>query len=108
MSPPKLDAKVPPALEDAELRALLATCGTKEFRDVRDAAIIRLMAESMVRAAELLAMTADHVDIRAGTALVRRGKGGKWRLVSFGPQTGQALDQYAPARRKHPMAGAAS
>lgn len=104
MSPPKIDAKVPPALDDTQLRALLATCGTKEFHDVRDAAIIRLMAESMVRAAELLAMTTADVDIRAGTALVRRGKGGKGRLVPFGAQTGQALDRYARARRRHPLA----
>lgn len=104
MSPPKLDAKVPPALDDTQLRALLATCDGKEFHDIRDEAIIRLMAESMVRAAELLAMTVADVDIRAGTAMVRRGKGGKGRLVPFGPQTGRALDRYVRARRKHPLA----
>ncbi|MGO8957586.1 MAG: tyrosine-type recombinase/integrase [Streptosporangiaceae bacterium] len=104
MSPPKLDDKVPPALDDTQLRALLATCGVKDFHDIRDAAIIRLMAESMIRSAELLAMTTADVDIRAGTALVRRGKGGKGRLVPFGPQTGQAIDRYARTRRRHALA----
>jgi integrase/recombinase XerD len=104
MSPPKLDSKVPDELTTGQVKAMLATCGTKDFHDIRDAAIIRLMTESMVRCSELLAMTTSDVDIRAGTALVLRGKGGKGRLVPFGPQTGQALDRYVRARRKHRLA----
>ncbi|MGH3301876.1 MAG: tyrosine-type recombinase/integrase [Streptosporangiaceae bacterium] len=104
MSPPKLDAKVPEELTTEQVKAMLATCGTKYFHDIRDAAIIRLMVESMVRASELLAMTTGDVDIRAGSALVRRGKGGKGRLVPFGPQTGQALDRDLRSRRRHALA----
>lgn len=104
MSPPKLDEKVPAELTADQLRAMLATCGTRDFHDIRDAAIIRLMTESMVRAGELLAMTTTDVDIRAGSAIVRRGKGGKGRVVPFGPQTAQALDRYQRARRRHPQA----
>jgi integrase/recombinase XerD len=104
MSPPKLDDKIPGELTEAQVKALLATCSGKEFYDVRDAAVIRLMTESMVRAGELLAMSTPDVDVRAGTALVRRGKGGKGRVVPFGPQTGQALDRYSRARRRHPLA----
>jgi site-specific recombinase XerD len=109
MKPPKLDDKVPAELTGDQVRALLATCGTgsgREFHDIRDEAIIRLMTESMVRAGELLSMTMDPpvVDIRAGSALVRRGKGGRGRVVPFGPQTGRALDRYQHARRRHPLA----
>jgi integrase/recombinase XerD len=49
MSPPKLDSKVPHELTADQVRAMLATCGAKDFHDIRDAAIIRLMTESMVR-----------------------------------------------------------
>jgi integrase/recombinase XerD len=104
MKPPKLDQKVPAELTEAQVKAMLATCGSKEFHDIRDEAIIRLMTESMVRAGELLGMLTAEVDIRGGSALVRRGKGGKGRLVPFGPQTGRALDRYARARRRHPLA----
>lgn len=104
MRPPKLDSKVPEELTTDQVRALLATCRGREFHDVRDEAIIRLMTESMVRSGELLAMMAAEVDIRGGSALVRRGKGGKGRLVPFGPQTGRSLDRYARARRRHPLA----
>lgn len=109
MSPPKLDDKVPPELTEDQVRALLATCGSgsnRDLWDVRDEAIIRLMTESMVRAGELLSMTMTPpvVDIRAGSALVVRGKGGKGRVVPFGPQTGRALDRYERARRRQPHA----
>jgi integrase/recombinase XerD len=104
LSPPKPDSKVPAELTTEQIRALLATCATRELHDVRDEAIIRLMTESMVRSGELLAMRLDEVDIRAGQALVRRGKGGRGRLVPFGPQTGRALDRYVRARRRHPLA----
>jgi integrase/recombinase XerD len=104
MKPPKLDEKMPRELTEDQVRAMLATCGGKEFHDIRDEAIIRLMVESMVRASELLGMLTAEVDIRAGSALVRRGKGGRGRLVPFGPQTARALDRYTRARRRHPLA----
>ena len=104
MKPPKLDEKMPQELTGAQVTAMLATCGTKDFHDIRDEAIIRLMVESMVRASELLGMLTAEVDIRGGSALVRRGKGGRGRLVPFGPQTARALDRYARARRRHPLA----
>jgi site-specific recombinase XerD len=104
MKPPKLDSKIPAELTTDQVKALLTTCGVKEFHDIRDAAIIRLMTESMVRAGELLAIATADVDIRAGTAIVRRGKGGKGRVLPFGPQTGAALDRYARARRRHKFA----
>lgn len=104
MRPPKLDDKVPAELTTDQVKAMLATCGSKDFHDIRDEAIIRLMTESMVRAGELLGMATAEVDIRGGSALVRRGKGGKGRLVAFGPLTGRALDRYARARRRHALA----
>jgi integrase/recombinase XerD len=107
MSPPKLDEKMPAELTTEQVKGLLATCGATAFHDVRDEAIIRLMTESMVRAGELLAMTVPDVNIRGGSALVRRGKGGKGRVVPFGPQTGRALDRYTRARRRHALAATA-
>ena len=38
------------------------------------------------------------VDIRAGEAVIRRGKGGKFRTVTFGPDTKMALTRYMAAR----------
>jgi site-specific recombinase XerD len=102
--PPKIDSKVIEPLTAAELRALLAACAGRDMRDRRDDALIRLMAETGARAGETVAMSLPDVDLTAGTAVVRRGKGGKGRVVPFGPQTARALDRYIRARRTHRLA----
>jgi site-specific recombinase XerD len=105
MKPPKLDEKIPPYVPPDALAALLATCSSRSFHDVRDRAIITLMAESMVRAAELLDMTADGVSPRQRTAVVERGKGGRGRVVAYSAQTARDLDRYLRARASHRLAG---
>ena len=105
LKPPKLDAKVVPVLSDDQLRALLAACVGKSFRDRRDEALVRLMAETGIRAGEAVALDLADVDLDAGMATVRRGKGGKGRRVAFGPQTARAIDRYLRLRRGHRLAG---
>src|SRR2546421_21755 len=58
----------------------------------------------LLRAGEALALTVADVDVRRGLAMVRRGKGGKGRVVPFGPETGRAVDRYLRLRRRHPLA----
>ncbi|TDD88342.1 tyrosine-type recombinase/integrase [Actinomadura rubrisoli] len=103
---PTVDVKVVPELTDEQIRALLATCTHKNFHDRRDEAIIRFMVETMVRIGEVVSMDKDEVDLSTGTAVVRRGKGGKGRRVPFGPQTSRALDRYLRLRRAHRLADA--
>ncbi|MDQ1015796.1 tyrosine-type recombinase/integrase [Streptomyces afghaniensis] len=105
LKPPKLDVKVVDALNDDQLRALLKVCAGRDLRDRRDAAIIRLMAETGARAGEVVDLAVGDVNVAAGSAVIRRGKGGKGRTVSFGPQTGQAIDRYIRVRRTHRLAG---
>ena len=52
----------------------------------------------------MLALAVADVDLRAGTAVIRKGKGGKARRVPFGPRTGSAIDRYIRARRRHRLA----
>jgi site-specific recombinase XerD len=105
LKPPKLDQKIPPFVPPGALAALLATCKTRSFHDLRDRAIISLMAESMVRADELLMMTRDGVSVRQRTARVERGKGGKGRITAFSAATARDLDRYIRARASHRLAG---
>lgn len=104
LKPPKLDTKVVPRLPDQQCAALIKACAGREFVDRRDEALVRLMLETGIRAGEVLAMTTADVDAAQGLATVRRGKGGKGRVVPFGPQTGRALDRYTRMRRAHPLA----
>jgi site-specific recombinase XerD len=101
---PKLDTKVTESLTEAELRRLIKACGGKEFRDRRDEAIVRLMAETGMRAGEITGLTVADVDLNRGLVTVRRGKGGKGRIAPFGDQTARAIDRYLRARRTHRLA----
>lgn len=105
LKPPKLDSKIVPELSDVQLVALLAACKGKDFRERRDEAIIRLMIETGLRAGEVVLMNVSDVNLQEGSAVIRRGKGGKGRSVPFGSRTGRAIDRYLRARRTHRLAG---
>jgi len=99
----KLDAKVTESLTEDELRRLIKACGGKEFRDRRDEAIIRLMAETAMRAGEVCGLTVADLDLNRGLVTVRRDKGGKGRISPFGDQTGRTIDRYL-RQRTHRLA----
>jgi site-specific recombinase XerD len=101
---PKLDSKVTESLTDDELRRLIKACSGKQFRDRRDEAIVRLMAETGMRAGEVIGLTVADVDLQRGVVTVHRGKGGKGRVAPFGPQTARAIDRYTRMRRAHRLA----
>lgn len=105
VKPPQLDVKVVNPLSDEELVALIDACKGKEFRERRDEALVRLMAEAFLRASETVDMTMSGTKITEGRALIVRGKGGKGRWVFFGTQTARALDRYVRLRRTHRLAG---
>jgi integrase/recombinase XerD len=98
-------------LSDEELRALLKACQpprgatpAETLRHRRDEAMLRLMLETGARAGEVVALEVSDLDLPAGTAIIRRGKGGKGRVVPFGPFTAQALDRYVRLRARHRLA----
>lgn len=108
---PKLDEKVTEPLSDDDLRALVKACAPPKgaepkeaLRHRRDEAIVRLMFETGARAGEIVAMAVDDLDLKTETVIIRRGKGGKGRLVSFGPEAARALDRYLRLRRGHRLA----
>ena len=105
MKPPKIDKTVIHPLSDDQLRALIKACAGTALRDRRDEALIRFMLETGARAGEVVALTVDDLDLKAGTAIIRRGKGGKGRVVPFSASTGLAIDRYMRrSRAKHSKA----
>jgi len=108
---PQLDTKVVEPLTDDELRALLTACippkgltPAQVLRYRRDEAMLRLMLETGARAGEVVAIELVDVDLPGGLVIIRRGKGGKGRVVPFGPATAQAIDRYLRLRRAHRLA----
>lgn len=111
VKPPKLDQQVIEPLTDADLRALLKACQPPKgaepqvaLRYRRDEAIVRLMIDAGLRAGEVVSLEQGDVDLVNGTAIVRRGKGGKGRTVPVGPEAALALDRYLRLRRGHRLA----
>jgi integrase/recombinase XerD len=106
MTPPREDSDAIGILDADQLRRLIATChgpGRGRYKDLRDEAIIRFMAETTARAGEVVRMQLADVDLNGGKALLH-GKGGKERYVGLGDKTAYAIDKYLRARRRHPLA----
>lgn len=101
LKPPKGDQKVVHALTDDELRLLIKACAGKSLQDRRDEAIVRLMAETGMRASEVVALQVSDVNLTDGLVTVQRGKGGKGRVAPFSVATASAIDRYIRIRRSH-------
>jgi site-specific recombinase XerD len=104
LKPVKTHTKVTPELSDDECSALIKACEGTDFRDRRDAAIVRLMIETGARAGEVADLGINDIDLRNQLAIIRRGKGGRARTVPFGAKAAQALDRYIRVRRRHRLA----
>lgn len=105
MKPPKIDQTVVEPLGSDQLKALIKACSGPDMRDKRDEAIVRLMLETGARAGETAVIQISDVDLARGVVVIRRGKGGKGRVVPVGPEIAKAIDRYIRARRTHRLAG---
>jgi integrase/recombinase XerC len=103
MKPPVVPDKEVSVLSDDQLKALFATCSGKDFVDRRDAAILRLFADTGMRLAEMANLRVQDVDLDDQIAVVL-GKGRRPRTVPFGNKTTTALDRYIRIRARHKRA----
>lgn len=101
---PSLDEKIIMPLSPEQLGAFIGACDGNDFLARRDKALGSLMAECGSRASETVDMLLSETNISAGTVVIRRGKGGKGRIVPFGPYTARALDRYLRLRKTHRLA----
>ena len=75
-------------LKPYQVSALVQAPGISTLRGLRDTALMTLMVCSGIRAAEAAALQVDDLRQRLGGELslrVREGKGGKQRLIPYGP-----------------------
>ncbi|GAA1994517.1 hypothetical protein GCM10009799_20800 [Nocardiopsis rhodophaea] len=100
-----------PPLTQEQVAAMLKACSGRSFLDLRDAAIIRILADTGMRLSGLVGMTYDpdfpsidndgrnDVFLDHQPPLVRiRIKGGQSHLVDIGRKTEIALDRYVRKR----------
>ncbi len=97
---PKVDDRAKDTLSLDEVDQLLAVCDRRTLNGVRDRAIMLLLLSTGLRAAEIVALQAADIDWDKGLILIRRGKGGKFRVVPLGGKAEQALDKYLAHRQR--------
>ncbi|MCL4553369.1 MAG: tyrosine-type recombinase/integrase [Candidatus Marsarchaeota archaeon] len=98
ISPPRIPETIQPHYQAQEVEKVLRACHDSTVYGLRDRAMILLLYDTGVRAAELCGMDVAHVDWDDQTILVT-GKAGKQRKVSFGSKSGAAIDRYLRKRK---------
>ena len=97
---PKTPVKLIPIIRDEDTKKLLDTCKGKDFVQVRDEAIVRLLSNTGARLSEVANPQLDDVDLSLDTVRYH-GKGAKDRRVRVGPKTARAVSRYLRARSSH-------
>lgn len=92
----------------AEVDALLAACNAKTQAGARDRALMLLLYSTGLRASEALALEPGDVDSDRGLITVRRGKGGKFRVVPLSRPVERAIDKYLAHPNRKPRPGVAA
>jgi site-specific recombinase XerD len=104
MRPPAIPEHPVPVVPLDDLRKLLKACEGRDFLELRDTALIRLMLEpGGMRRAEVAGLRVEDVDLESDVVVVV-GKGRRPRAIPYGHKTGQALTRYLRARMGHPQA----
>ena len=98
LRPPMIPEQPTPVVDDAALRALLEACAGKEFRSLRDTAIVRLFVDTGMCLDELAKLRVDDVDLDYDNTATVLGKGRRPRIGPFGAKSAQALDRYLRQR----------
>lgn len=93
---PKLAKKRLPVLSAEQLQTVIKAC------NVRDRAIVLLMADSGLRRAEVCALDWQDVDMQTGLVRVKQGKGRKDRSAVIGSTTRRALLAYRRTLGNYP------
>lgn len=97
-----------PVLSPEDLKRLLAGCAGADFTNRRDRAILMVLVDGGLRAAELRGLRLEDVNLAdrmlyvVGKGLRRSGP--RHRAVPLGIKAAQSLDRYMRERRKHPYA----
>jgi integrase/recombinase XerC len=94
ISSPKLDVRFPKVLFYEQIESLLKANNERhELIALRDGALIELLYSSGLRAAEIIKLTLQDIDINKRIMRIL-GKGNKQRLVPFSKAAKSALERY--------------
>jgi integrase/recombinase XerD len=99
LRPAKQAMRFPTSLSEAQVEALLQAPNTEENLGLRDRAMLELMYASGLRVSEIIVLKLIHLRLNEGIIHIIAGKGNKERLVPFGGEAAQWLEQYIEQAR---------
>ena len=88
-----------------ELRQLLLACRTRSPSGLRDRALLGLLAGAGLRVGEALLLVPGDLDFEAGLLTVRRGKGGRARVVGVSLEAVGLVGQWLERRAQLGITG---
>ncbi|MCP3874171.1 MAG: tyrosine-type recombinase/integrase [Desulfobacteraceae bacterium] len=83
-----------PTLTQAQVKRLLLQPGMSSKTDIRDKAIMEVLYSTGIRLNELICLEVYHADLKDKVLYIRKGKGGKQRVVPLGKNTIRYLREY--------------
>lgn len=101
---PKFQQVIPEPLSVVQMGSLLAPLVYVSFKSLRTQTMIAAAYHLGLRASELVNLRLEDANIAEGYVRVRRGKGGRDRLVPFGQTLKETLLRYIEARNRQPNA----
>jgi integrase len=88
-------------MTEEEFTAFMAACSGNGFLATRDAALFSFMFDTIARSSEALSPRAkDDIDTKGKTAVIRKGKNQKTRLVAYSKETALRMATYRMRRNK--------
>jgi integrase/recombinase XerD len=99
LRPAKQGMRMPISLTEQQVEALLQAPNLEEDLGLRDRAMIELMYASGLRVSEMIHLKLIHLRLDEGIIHIMGGKGNKERLVPFGGEAAQYLQQYLEQAR---------
>jgi len=104
---PRLWRKLPGSVSPEEVDRLLSTPDLTRPDGLRDAAMLETIYATGLRVSELVRLTLSEVNLSAGY-LSATGKGSKTRLVPFGEEARERIEEYKASARPMLLAGRSS
>jgi integrase len=93
------------ALTEDEIVSLIESCLSKRTPlDLRDAAVIAILRIGGIRRQELAHLKLADLDLGSGSLCIRKGKGGKRRIVYLTPEALQIVEDWLVVRGSEPGA----
>jgi site-specific recombinase XerD len=96
---PRIKRTMVRAMSTEEVKRLLLWCSGKSKLQVRNRAMVMMLLDTGLRVSEVANLEVSDVDLKTGAILVKRGKGGKERIVRVGAKARRALWRYMVMNR---------